>query len=55
MGRVVDGLAARDEHPTHMLPHPSLHWENTGTLRVIKHVQQRLAITLNDAAVTLAL
>jgi hypothetical protein len=33
MGELADGWAARDEQPTHLLPHPSLHQEITGTQR----------------------
>ena len=38
MGGVADRWAARDEQPTHLPPHPSLHQETTGSLRVKIHV-----------------
>ena len=46
MGGVTDRWAARDGHPTHLPPDPSLHQETTGTQRV-KHSNEKKELTLD--------
>ena len=37
MGEMADGWAVRDEQPTHLPAHPSLHQETTGAQGVTRH------------------
>ena len=46
-GGVADGWAVRDDQPTHLPPHSSLHEETTG-IQKVKCVHYEVALQINS-------